>query len=293
MTCACLVDTTRCIGCRSCQVACKQANGLEGEETKFFAASGGYQNPSRFSPNTRTYVSYHEVEDGAGGLKWVFVKLQCMHCKEMPCANVCAPEVFRRTASGVVVCDSDKCIGCVACEDECPFQVPTIEYRGLDTPHVRKCDFCFERLEAEIDRLRVNGKPLAGEALRRHKKSLQTPACAKACPTGAIQFGDRPGLLAEARRRIAAQPDKYVDHVYGEKELGGLGWLYLAGVPFEKLGLPTRFAAPEGFQGLGAAAVGRRAVASLCGGIGTLLAGLCWFFKRREEVRSLHGKRLE
>ena len=290
MTFACLVDTTRCVGCRSCQVACKQSNSLEAERTKFFAAPGGYQNPAKFSPHTRTYVSYHELEDEAGGLKWVFLKQQCMHCTDMRCADVCAPGVFRLTASGVVVCDADECIGCAACVTECPFGAPRIEYWGLETPQIRKCSFCFERRQAKLDAVRVNGKPLRGESLRRHQASFHTPACAKACPAGAILFGRRDQLLAEARRRIAADPKRYVDHVYGEKELGGCGWLYLAGVPFEKLGLPVQFVAPAEFKGMGCKDGSRSPVASVWRGIGTLLVAVAWFFKRRDEVRGAPGK---
>lgn len=285
MTVACLVDTTRCIGCRSCQVACKQANSLKAEQTRFFAAPGGYQNPFGFSPSTRTYVSYHELEDDDGTLKWVFVKHQCMHCKEMPCANVCGPQVFKWNAAGIVTVESGECLGCAACIDECPFQVPTVDYWNCETPHLRKCTFCFERQQAVIDRARLNGTPLSGEELARHRKSFHTPGCAKACPSGALRFGDRGELLAEARRRIAARPDKYVNHIYGEKELGGLGWLYLAGVPFKKLGLPTEFAPPREFEKTGSAGRRRGPLASLLGGVGMLAAGACWFFKRRDEVR--------
>ncbi len=262
---ACLVDTTRCIGCRSCQVACKQSNGLEAETTKFFPKPGGYQNPARYSPRTFTFVSYHESEDAEGAPVWTFVKHQCLHCKETYCAYVCGPQIFSRTSTGVVACQSEYCIGCSACIDACPFGAPTIDYWNLATPQVRKCTFCIERQETEIDQLELDGKPLSGAALARHRESLHTPACVKACPTDALRFGDRDALLAEAKRRIAAEPDRYVDHVYGETEAGGTGWLYLARVPFEKLGFPTKFQNRDAFQKLnrvGSAAAGRRAALS-------------------------------
>jgi len=239
MTSACLVDITRCIGCRSCQVACKQSNGLAAEQVKSFTAWSGDQNPARFSYRRHTYVSYHELGGSVGQPRWVFVKHQCLHCTRMYCAEVCAANVFQRNEAGVVVCESDRCIGCCACVDACPFGVPTIDYWDLPTPHVRKCSFCLGRQESEIRQLRLDGKPLEGELLARYRNSLQMPACAKACPTRAIQFGDRRKLLEEARRRIAARPDRYVDHVYGQSEAGGTSWLYISGVPFEKLGFPT------------------------------------------------------
>ncbi|NQU20159.1 MAG: 4Fe-4S dicluster domain-containing protein [Candidatus Nealsonbacteria bacterium] len=291
MTHGCLVDTTRCIGCRTCQVSCKRAHGLKAEETKFLAGDG-YQNPLRFSPHTRTYVSFHEVKDDRGRLKWVFVKRQCLHCTEMPCANSCAPEIFRRTATGEIVCNSKECIGCAACIDECPFEVPAIEYWDVATPHLRKCTFCYDRQQAPVAQVNVNGKPLSGEALRRHQQRLRTPACAAACPTGALKFGDRDKLLAEARRRIAARPNEYVDHIYGEKELGGTGWLYLAAVPFERLGFPTHFAPPPPASGADPKGMGsidrhqRDRGGSLFRTVAAALTGICWFFKRRDDVRS-------
>ncbi len=245
---ACLVDTTRCIGCRSCQVACKQSNGLAGEKTKFFASPGGYQNPPRFSPRTFTYVSYHEPGGAGGRPAWVFVKRQCMHCTDLYCAYVCAPQVYQKTATGVVAYQAEYCIGCSACVDACPFAVPAIDYWDLATPHVRKCTFCLARQESEIEEAEVDGRSLSGATLERHRESRRTPACAKACPTGCIQFGDRQQLLREAKRRVAAEPDKYVDHVYGETEAGGTAWLYLASVPFDQLGFPTEFQNLDAYQ---------------------------------------------
>ena len=286
---SCLVDTTRCIGCRSCQVACKQSKRLGGTRTRFFAAPGGYQNPRRFTPTTFTYISYHETEAADGEPAWAFVKHQCMHCTDLYCAVVCAPQVFHKTESGVVAYQADNCIGCGACVGVCPFDVPTIDYWDVATPHMRKCSFCLQRQESEIERAELDGKPLSGSALGRHEMSRRMPACAKACPTEAIRFGDRGKLLAEAKRRIAAKPQKYVDHVYGETEAGGTGWLYLASVPFEDLGFPTSFehldlsVRPED---LGENRRSRGRPPSLLNGFGLLAVGISWFFKRRDEVRN-------
>ncbi len=294
MTVACLVDTTRCIGCRSCQAACKAAHGLRAERTRIVSGVQGYQNPPGCSQSTRTYIAFHELTEeppegapsGPGRVKSVFVKRQCMHCTEFRCADVCAPGVFSRDRSGVVVADAPECIGCVACVDECPFGATAVECWGVETPHLHKCTFCFERLGAEASEpVSVNGRPLSAESLRQRRRRERTPACVTACPAGALKFGDRDGLLAEARRRIAMHPSEYVDHVYGEKELGGLGWLYLAAVPFEKLGLPTRFVPRSGMIEFGSSDRNRNKPRRLLSGLGAVLAGVCWLFRRRDEVR--------
>ena len=288
MRCACLVDTTRCIGCRSCQVACKQSNRLDAEKTRFSASPGGYQNPRGFSPRTFTYISFHELEDAAGGPAWVFLKHQCMHCTDLYCATVCGADVFHKTETGVVTYDADKCMGCAACMEVCPFHVPAIDYWDLPTPYLRKCGFCLQRQQSKIEAPQIDGKPLEGEALRRYERSVHTPACAKACPSGAIQFGPRDRLIEEARRRIAAAPDRYVNHIYGLTEAGGTGWLYLASVPFEKLGLPTKFASPEeagSMKRMGSTRPRRHPLAWLSAGLSTLAAGFVWLAKRRDRVR--------
>lgn len=293
MRCACLVDTTRCIGCRSCQVACKQSNNLQAEGTRFFAGTGGYQNPTRLSPRTFTFISFHELDDRAGRPVWIFAKHQCMHCENMYCATVCAAEVFHKTATGIVACEADKCVGCAACVDECPFGVPTIDYWDLPTPYMRKCSFCIERQEAKASGHRINGKTLPARESADYEKSLHMPACAKACPSGAIQFGPRQKLIAEARRRIAAEPDRYVDHIYGLSEAGGTGWLYLASVPFEQLGLPVKFKPfePGAEMGrMGANVRTRGPLASIGSSLGAVLAGIGWLFRRRNEVRSTPRK---
>ena len=211
MTKAMLIDTTRCIGCRGCQAACKQWHDLPGETTH---NTGSYQNPPWISGRTRTVVTFNELEQ-EGALSWTFAKRQCMHCEHPGCASACTVGALHKTADGPVVYDAAKCIGCRYCQYACPFDVPAYEWDevlGL----IGKCDFCVDR---------------QGEGME--------PACVKACPTEAITYGEREQLLAEAHRRIAADPTGYVDHVYGEREVGGTSMLYLAGVPFAALGFPV------------------------------------------------------
>ncbi|MHC4398685.1 MAG: 4Fe-4S dicluster domain-containing protein [Planctomycetota bacterium] len=287
MRCACLVDVTRCVGCRSCQVACKQSKDLAGDRTRFFAAPGGYQNPARFTATTFTYVSYHEAADASGDPAWAFVKRQCMHCKHVYCGYVCPTDVFRKTESGIVAYRADACIGCAACVDACPFGVPAIDYWNVSMPQIRKCTFCFSRQDSKADRSELDGKELSPAASKRYERSFRTPACAKACPTEAICFGGRDELVAEARRRIAEEPEKYVDHVYGETEAGGTGWLYLSAVPFDQLDFPATFEnldLYEKTEDLGMRAPTPARPRSAWGALAVLAAGFGWLAKRRDAI---------
>ncbi|MGE5601676.1 MAG: 4Fe-4S dicluster domain-containing protein [Nitrososphaerales archaeon] len=212
MTYGLLVDTTRCIGCRGCQVACKQSNDLEAEQTGFRPIR---TNPPDLTARTWSLVEFYEVPRADTRVAWRFVKRQCMHCLEPACVSVCPVGALQRTAEGSVVYLSNRCIGCRYCMTACPFNVPKYEWSSA-TPLIRKCVMCVERL--------ADGNQ---------------PACAQACPTGATVFGNRDELLAEAHRRISAAPARYIDHVYGEHEVGGTAVLYLSDVPFAAIGFPA------------------------------------------------------
>jgi formate dehydrogenase iron-sulfur subunit len=112
------------------------------------------------------------------------------------------------------------------------------------------------------------------------------PACAAACPTGALIFGDREELIAEAEARIQAQPDKYFPHIYGQEELGGTSWMYLSPVPFEELGFPTLKAEPVTELSEAVATYGTVGVA---GGVTLALGGLYYWFQRREKIIQLES----
>jgi formate dehydrogenase iron-sulfur subunit len=208
-----LIDTTMCIGCKGCSVACKQWNELPAEITQ---NRGTYQNPLRLSASTWTNIEYREIETG-DQLTWVFFKRACMHCEHPACASACPVGALHKTEAGSVIYDDQKCIGCRYCIVACPVGVPTFQWdKGLlAQPLIRKCKFCFDRVSQGIP-----------------------PACSKTCPSGAILFGEREQLLAEAERRIANSRAKYINHVYGKEEAGGTSILYLSSVPFEQLGLP-------------------------------------------------------
>lgn len=253
---ACLVDTTRCIGCRACQVACKQWNDLPAEATHCGGTGDGYENPPALSDKTYTRITFHEILDHSGRLqRCVFVKRQCMHCRRPSCVSACPVAALEKVKdeygnpTGPVVYHGSKCMGCRYCMMACPFDVPTLQW---DRPvaYVRKCTFCADRqAQTAPGDVAVDGQRLQKGSLERFGHGWRTPACAMACPTGAIQFGDRQDLLSEARRRIAAQNAaantrkyntwKYQQSIYGEKEVGGTAWLYISNVPFDELGFRT------------------------------------------------------
>jgi formate dehydrogenase iron-sulfur subunit len=211
---ALLIDLPRCTGCRGCQVACKQWYKRTAEKTSFFAGPG-YQNPGDLSPQTWCLVTYNEVIL-KGRYEWVFGKRQCMHCLVPGCASACPVKALEKLPNGPVVYHREKCIGCRYCMLACPFEVPRFEYESWN-PYISKCTMCSARL--------AEG---------------QITACARACPTGAITFGDRDALLREAQQRIAGNPGKYIHHIFGLEEAGGTCVLHISSVPFKELGYVTR-----------------------------------------------------
>jgi len=257
---AVLCDVTRCIGCRGCQVACKQWNEndevIPVEENGVPAANwGSYENPPQLSARTWTKIRFTELEY-AGKLHWVFSKIQCMHCEHPACVAACPVGALQKTPDGPVVYDDNKCFGCRYCMVACPFGVPTFEW-DEPLPWIRKCNFCADRLSNGIE-----------------------PACVKTCPTGALKLGEREDLIAEARERIAAAPGKYVDYIYGEKEVGGTSWLYISEVPFEKLGFPNLSHEPVTVNVERAMS----AVPPALLGVAAAMSGVYWLIRRRSKV---------
>ncbi len=235
---ATLIDVTRCIGCRACQVACKNWNDCEGEQTELLGHLG-LQNPASLSADTLTLITSHEIpdENAPGGLLYLFTMQRCLHCMEPACVSACPTTALSRMPDGPVSYDADKCIGCRYCIWACPWGVPAAEWDSL-APKIKKCTHCADRADQPAPPTR-NGQALTEEDIRDYGKNMVVPACVKACPADALTFGNRDDILEEAHRRIAARPGKYVDHVYGEKEAGGTSVVYLSSVPFEKLGFPT------------------------------------------------------
>jgi len=202
-----LVDTTRCIGCRACEVACGKANGMHVPDVE---NDGALEAERTTSEKQWTVVNRYETEKGE-----VFVKKQCLHCWQPACAAACLTNAMHKTKDGPVVWRSDKCMGCRYCMVSCPFDIPKFEYDEWN-PDIQKCTMCYERLQ--------EGK---------------RPACVEACPTEALMFGQKRDLMEIARVRIYNHPNQYVHHIYGEHEVGGTGWLYLSPVPFDQIGFRT------------------------------------------------------
>lgn len=204
---AMLYDATACIGCKACVAACSTANGLIPDTTM----SGGiWQMPTDLNAQTKNIILLARDGDRSS-----FVKRQCMHCVDPACVSGCPFKALTKGQYGIVEWNPYKCIGCRYCEISCPFDVPRFEWAKFN-PKIVKCEFCSHRL--------AEGKE---------------PACTDSCPTRAVKFGSRAGLLAQARSRIEANPGKYYqDRIYGEGDLGGTQVLYLSHLPFDKLGLP-------------------------------------------------------
>ncbi len=194
----------------------------------------------------------------------VSYRRMCMHCEDPTCASVCPVGALHKTAAGPVVYNADICLGCRYCIQACPFGVPRYEWSSL-APRVRKCTFCSGRLAAG----KVN-------------------ACAEACPTGATIAGEREALLKDARSRLAAEPDKYVQKIYGEHDAGGTSVLMLSSVPFSQLGLPDNLPA-EPLPLLTFRMLSK--IPTLAGAGSCMLAGLWWFTNRKAEVARVEGGR--
>jgi Fe-S-cluster-containing dehydrogenase component len=253
-----LTDLTLCLGCRKCEWACKEANGLPNQQPL-----DAYEDKSVFEQRRRTdgenvtVVNRYPAKEPGG--QPVHVKSQCMHCVDPSCQAACLVSAFRKTPEGPVLYDESICIGCRYCMVACPFNIPAYTYDDPFTPVVRKCTMCFERFT----------------------KTGEKPACAAVCPVETITFGKRSELIALAREKIAKHPDKYIDHIYGEHEAGGTNWLYIADRPFEELGFQANVGTtpiPELTAGLDGA------VPLILTVWPAVLAGAYAFSKRREEL---------
>lgn len=189
---ALFIDVTRCIGCASCVTACKKQNNLPAP----------YKNSKFTNGDNWTAVKFYKKEDKDNGGLYK-VKMQCMHCNEPSCVAVCPTGAAFKREDGIVLIDGDVCIACRNCVVACPYAIPG---ENKESGVVEKCTFCKERM--------AEGKPTA---------------CAEACSTGAVQFGEREELLIKANERLGQlKKQGYTNaNIYGNKELGGLKVIYI------------------------------------------------------------------
>jgi Fe-S-cluster-containing dehydrogenase component len=199
-----LYDSTQCLGCRACEEACAKAHGLPVPQDEMIPGK-----VRMTSETQRTVVNTFTTSKGD-----IMVKKQCMHCNQPACAAACLTQAMYKTKEGPVIWRGEKCMGCRYCMVSCPFDVPKFEYHSAN-PKIVKCDLCYDRISEG-----------------------NKPACIEAC-AGALTFGTRRELLNEARKRIIANPDQYVDSIYGETVAGGTAFMYLSPAPFEELGFNT------------------------------------------------------
>src|SRR5437588_2621339 len=169
-----LIDTTKCIGCKACQVACMEWNDLRDE---IGTNVGVYDNPPDLTDKSWTVMRFAEYENPNGNLEWLIRKDGCMHCADPGCLKACpAPGAIVQYQNGIVDVKPEACIGCKMCETGCPFDVPRYSAK---TDKMAKCTLCVDRVQVGLE-----------------------PACVKSCPTGCLQFGDKTDMVALGNARV-------------------------------------------------------------------------------------------
>jgi formate dehydrogenase iron-sulfur subunit len=273
-------DTTTCIGCKACEVACKQWNDLPSDggtlrkghsydhttelsantwrHVRFIELTAEETRPADFAPHDVDLVDVAQAGNVpfAGLGDWIFMSDVCKHCTNAGCLDACPTGALIRTEFDTVVLQPDICNGCGYCIPACPFGVVDRDPRD---GRAAKCTLCYDRLEDGLE-----------------------PACAKACPTDSIQFGPYEELLDVATRRVGALHDRGLDdaYLYGahdtpeETLAGGLGAFFLLTQEPERYGLPAQADSPiqENVVPATAAAVAAGLLAA-AGVAGAFLAG--------------------
>ena len=223
-------DTTTCIGCKACEVACKQWNDLPADGSSF-RKGASYDHTGELSAATWRHVRFVELLESPDSPSepqgdWMFFSDVCKHCTNAGCLDACPTGALVRTEFGTVILQPDVCNGCGYCIPSCPFGV--VDRDKIDG-RAAKCTLCYDRLEDGLE-----------------------PACAKACPTDSIQFGPHEELVAIAERRVAELHSRGVEGAYlygaGDEEAdqlaGGLGAFFLLTAPPEQFGLPAEADSP-------------------------------------------------
>ena len=195
-----LIDTSLCIGCKACEVACQEWNDQEFTQGVF---ANTYQTMPDLAPNFWNLIKFNEVEKPAGPA-WLMAKYQCMHCADAGCLKACpAPGAIVQRDNGIIDFVHDNCIGCGYCITGCPFDVPRLSAK---TQKVYKCSLCSDRVAVGL-----------------------SPACIKACPTSCLTFGSRSDLkfLADKRAEELREDGFQAAGVYDGPGVGGTNVLYV------------------------------------------------------------------
>ena len=197
-----LIDTTKCIGCKACQVACMEWNDLRDEVGSNF---GSYQNPADLTDRSWTLMRFSEYENPKGDLEWLIRKDGCMHCADPGCLKACpSPGAIVQYSNGIVDFQEENCIGCGYCVTACPFDIPRISKRDNKA---YKCTLCSDRV---------------GQGLE--------PACIKACPTGCLKFGSKDDMKSIAEERSKQLRENFGFEkagVYDPQSIGGTHVIYV------------------------------------------------------------------
>jgi formate dehydrogenase iron-sulfur subunit len=260
-----LYDSSKCVGCRACQEACKRWNDLPAESdaprlaTEEENVSRLYDAPRDLSSDTWTLIKLKKQSE----TEWHFMNYQCMHCADAVCVTVCPTGALYKDGRGFTAYDESKCIGCGYCTQFCPYGVPHLREEDVLTGEAKvgKCTFCQDRVYG----------------------GLGGPFCATSCPVGALEWGSRSELLQQAKDRVEyLKGEGFASaQLYGEHEAGGLGRLSII------FGEPSEYGLPVDFTSLTVAQAWQRVIQPL-GAVamaGSMLGALVAFFVSRRYIR--------
>jgi formate dehydrogenase iron-sulfur subunit len=276
---AILFDSTRCIGCRSCEEACDDENASNKRKWSEKTDKDFRKPPEGLSGDKWLHMTSHPLSlkpegqrkqfnwDDAAELaeegQFAYTRHACMHCVEPACETACVVGAIKKQENGAVTYDSHKCMGCRYCMIACPFNIPKWEWHKA-LPYIRKCTMCNHR-----------------------QKEGKIPNCVDNCPGNedgaSLVFGKRYDLLYEAEKRIHENKDRYYPHVFGREEIGGTCVLYITHKELTpvKMGFPGNLntrTLPSYSQSP------QSTVPYWVGGFGALFSGLYWIINRRDKV---------
>ena len=244
-----LTDTTLCTGCELCVAACKKEYNMGPD--RLWRQKGAIDDLS---------ATRHTTIIRRPGPR--YVRRQCRHCLEPACVSACLVGALQQTPEGAVIYDGDRCMGCRYCMVACPYEIPRYDWDQA-VPYIRKCSMCNHRT-----------------------KDGDIPACVKACPEKASIFGSREEMLEVAGQRLRDNPNKYVQRIWGEREVGGTAVLYISDIPLDFLGSKPQLG-EQSYPELTWASLSKVPPTILC--VGGLMAGIYWIIGRRMKMQQLEA----